>query len=618
MIFDEEFIGGKGLQGSCSQFRGRLAPWSDLLLVSRSDEFQDFKKGGGKGGKNAAKPAWTTNAPVVSPTGKKNSAGATPAAAAGSHPVKQVLQRPAHAVASPPAKASYASAAVAMDSHGKPVLKQDSGTSVGQKLLKALQKEDKDKQPASVISPASKVAILKKKIGIPDQPASSSASAAPVSNGTGVNILAEAAGFSVADIGKDETLLPSSFSLLPHHPMMGVISYQAQQASGLNKSSLTTAPVLPTPPSAAAAGASHSVHPPHAPPRVLGAKHTSPQKQRPATAAAPSTQHQPTSKLVLNKEATRRIVTHELKPNGPTTHAGVEKKKAVDGDVHAAPEHSGAVPHAKVASGATLLATMKKNQDKKPVSDAKPSTPSEAAPPAATATSTDATATPAATAVTAPLTMAEKLANAKKAMKEKQAKMALLKKSADAADQAPSAPITVTSPSQAIKKTASGEHKKEKEVKKEDSHEKKAAAPSIVSILTKAKQAAASTSNSAEKEKPVHAHTAAPAAHHPVHTAPAGIHAPEPHHVPAKVSVVHKGTAAHAPATVKGDAAAGASITDILKNAKRAAPAASSDGAAASAPAPAAASHAVSPTAALKKKAPSSLVPSKVIITKSK
>ena len=615
MIFDEEFIGGKGLQGSCSQFRGRLAPWSDLLLVSRSDEFQDFKKGVGKGGKNAAKPAWTTNAPVVSPTGKKNSAGVTPAAP-GSHPVKQVLQRPTHAVVSPPAKASYASAAVAMDSHGKPVLKQDSGTSVGQKLLKALQKEDKDKQPASVVSPASKVAILKKKIGIPDQPASSSASAAPVSNGTGVNILAEAAGFSVSDIGKDETLLPSSFSLLPHHPMMGVISYQAQQASALNKSSLTTAPTLPTPPSAAAASASHAVHPPHAPPKVLGTKHASPQKQRPATAAA---QHQPTSKLVLNKEATHRIVKHELKPNGPTTHAGVEKKKAADGDVHATPEHSGAVPHAKVATGATLLATMKKNQDKKPVSDAKPSTPAEAATPAATATSTDATATPAAAAVTAPLTMTEKLANAKKAMKEKQAKMALLKKSADAVEQAPSAPATVTSPSQAIKKTASGEHKKEKDGKKEDSHEKKAAVPSIVSILTKAKQAAASTSNSAEKDKPVHTPTAAPAAHHPVHAAPAGIHAPEPHHVPAKVSVVHKGTAAHAPATTKGDVPAGASITDILKNAKRAAPTASSDGSAsAPAPAPAAASHTVSPTAALKKKAPSSLVPSKVIITKSK
>ncbi len=307
LIFDEEFIGGKGLQGSCSQFRGRLAPWSDLLLVSRSDEFQDFKKGGGKGGKHAAKPAWTTTAPVVSPTGKKSTASATPAgavAAASSHPVKQVLQRPAHAVASPPAKASYASAAVSIDSHGKPVLKQDTGASVGQKLLKALQKEDKEK-PASVISPASKVAILKKKIGIPDQPAtaSSSASVAPVSNGTGVNILAEAAGFSVSDIGKDETLLPSSFSLLPHHPMMGVISYQAQQASALNKSSLTTAPVLPTPPTATAAGASHSVHPPHAPPRVLGAKHASPQKQRPATAATPSSQHQPTSKLVLNKEA---------------------------------------------------------------------------------------------------------------------------------------------------------------------------------------------------------------------------------------------------------------------------------------------------------------------------
>ena len=35
-IFDEEFLGGRGLQGSCSQFRGRLCAWSALLRVSQA------------------------------------------------------------------------------------------------------------------------------------------------------------------------------------------------------------------------------------------------------------------------------------------------------------------------------------------------------------------------------------------------------------------------------------------------------------------------------------------------------------------------------------------------------------------------------------------------------
>jgi len=33
VIFDEEFIGGRSLQGNCSQFRGRLCPWSGLLRI---------------------------------------------------------------------------------------------------------------------------------------------------------------------------------------------------------------------------------------------------------------------------------------------------------------------------------------------------------------------------------------------------------------------------------------------------------------------------------------------------------------------------------------------------------------------------------------------------------
>eukprot|EP01038_Epipyxis_sp_PR26KG_P008199 gene8199-11090_t len=44
VIFDEEFIGGKNLQGNCSQFRGKLCAWSGLLLLSRPDEFKQYKK----------------------------------------------------------------------------------------------------------------------------------------------------------------------------------------------------------------------------------------------------------------------------------------------------------------------------------------------------------------------------------------------------------------------------------------------------------------------------------------------------------------------------------------------------------------------------------------------
>eukprot|EP01033_Poteriospumella_lacustris_P000925 gene925-667_t len=36
VIFDEEFIGGKSLQGNCSQFRGRLCRWTDMILVPGS------------------------------------------------------------------------------------------------------------------------------------------------------------------------------------------------------------------------------------------------------------------------------------------------------------------------------------------------------------------------------------------------------------------------------------------------------------------------------------------------------------------------------------------------------------------------------------------------------
>lgn len=36
VLFDEEFAGGKSLQGMCSPFRGALVAWSSVLKVSRN------------------------------------------------------------------------------------------------------------------------------------------------------------------------------------------------------------------------------------------------------------------------------------------------------------------------------------------------------------------------------------------------------------------------------------------------------------------------------------------------------------------------------------------------------------------------------------------------------
>ena len=38
VVFDSEFVGGRALAGSCSQFRGRLCPWHGLLRVSKDEE----------------------------------------------------------------------------------------------------------------------------------------------------------------------------------------------------------------------------------------------------------------------------------------------------------------------------------------------------------------------------------------------------------------------------------------------------------------------------------------------------------------------------------------------------------------------------------------------------
>lgn len=599
MIFDEEFIGGKGLQGSCSQFRGRLAPWSDLLLVSRTDEFQEFKRAKAAAGKVA--PASASGAGGAPP--KKGSAVLSPQQA------KPILQRPTAS------KASYAAAAnapapapIRSDADGKPLLQQSGN--VGQKLLKALQKEGKDK--VATPSPASKVAILKKKIGVPDkvevahQPPDAPSAQVPASNGTGINILAQAAGYSAVDMSSEQALLPSAPF---QHPMMGVISYQAQQSMGLNMSSLTIAPTLPTPPPPVAAPAAPSrAHPP-AVPKSAGhsQQQGSPQRQR----------AQPTgSKLVLNKDATKRIVAHELKPNAAptttpatsivhtTTHTSAHTKPSADGG-EKEKGHSDAT-----TAGAALLATMNKPKVKKATAEHPPSTATTEHQASAEAPA------PAPHAAAAPaMTMAEKLANAKKMMKEKQQKMLQMKNSEHgaaeegaAAHHAPAVhhpPVAADAHPKEVKPVAP------KEVKPV-AHKKAPAAgdapQSITAILTKAKHAAESAAvpeahqSPAAAKKQVTKSTPAPVPHHAA-----------PHHA-----------AAPAPAAP----AASVSITALLKNAKRAPAAAAPPGdETAAAPAqaesatPAAVAApstvpAVSPSAVLKKKPASSLVPSKVLISK--
>jgi hypothetical protein len=659
LIFDEEFIGGKGLQGSCSQFRGRLAPWTDLLLVSRTTEYQDFKKAGGKAGATGA--------------------GVAP------HQVKKVLQKghegasaTTHATTAG-AKPSYAKAAHAAPTAPvmAPAVLTQAHANAGAKLLKALQKEDHQKSSTTkaaphgtgahathaaphaptttaMLSPASKVTILKKKIGVVDKP-TTAASAAPASNGTGKNILAEAAGFSAADLGSDASLLPAYETLQQHALMAGVISYQAQQATALHKSSLTAAPVLPPPPHVGhhAAGA-HGVHPPHPPTAQHGGA------------------HQPQQKLVLNKDATRRIVTHELKPNAsvdaahkPT--AGAEKKPpaaAAKKTAHAAhdtsataAEDAGTTAPAQDATaapadstppattGAALLAKLKKHAPKNTATaagseghktpavetaphkaDAHAHAASHAEKAHPTAAPHAPSATGAHTTTAKPLTMAEKLANAKRVMKEKQEQQMAHSKvhgdgahghheagaadshahvhghTAHAAEAGAAAHAShaqgATAATHAAPSHATGAAHKDKAAHQAPTQKTdKPKGANIVSILTKAKAESAAKADNAPT-------TAV--------TEPASGAQEE----------------AKAPAATTATTGAGKNIKQLLLNAKRTTAAPSTDTVAptavdATAPpsAPqegeAAKSH-TQGTAAPKKKVAASLVPSKVLISKAK
>jgi hypothetical protein len=620
--------------------------------VSRTTEYQDFKKAGGKAGATGA--------------------GVAP------HQVKKVLQKghegtSAHTHATTAgAKPSYAKAAHAAPAAPvmAPAVLTQAHANAGAKLLKALQKEDHQKSSTAkaaphgtgthgahaaphaptttaMLSPASKVTILKKKIGVVDKPATTASSAAPASNGTGKNILAEAAGFSAADLGSDASLLPAYETLQQHALMTGVISYQAQQATALHKSSLTAAPVLPPPPHVGhhAAGV-HGVHPPHPPTAQHGGA------------------HQPQQKLVLNKDATRRIVTHELKPNAnvdaahkPT--AGAEKKPvaavkktahaahdttitaAADAGTTAPAQEASAAPAdstPSVTTGAALLAKLKKHAPKntataagseghKADTHAHSASHAEKGHPTAAPHAPSATGTPAGAAK--PLTMAEKLANAKRVMKEKQEQQMAHSKAhgdgahghhevgadahthahghtahaaeAGAAAHAAHAQGTTAATHAAPSHATGAAHKDKGAHQGPTQKTDKPKGANIVSILTKAKAESAAKADNAP--------TAAV-------TEPAS---------GAQEEVKTPATTAFA----NSAAGAGKNIKQLLLNAKRTTSAPATDNAAptavdASAPpsAPQAQGEAAkSPTqgaAAPKKKVAASLVPSKVLISKAK
>jgi hypothetical protein len=638
--------------------------------VSRTTEYQDFKKAGGKAGAVGAGVA-PHQVKKVLQKGHEGASATTHATTAGSKPS---YAKAAHAVPTAPVMA--------------PAVLTQAHANAGAKLLKALQKEDHQKgstakaaphstgahathaaphapTTTAMLSPASKVTILKKKIGVVDKPATA-ASAAPASNGTGKNILAEAAGFSATDLGSDASLLPAFETLQQHALMAGVISYQAQQATALHKSSLTAAPVLPPPPHVGhhAAGA-HGVHPPH-PPTAHTVPHHTPHAGT----------HQPQQKLVLNKDATRRIVTHELKPNAsvdaahkPT--AGAEKKPvtaakktahatahdastaAVDAGTTAPAQEATAAPvdsTTPATTGAALLAKLKKHAPKNtaattagaeghkaPAAEAsahKADTHVHTASRAEKAHPTTAphapSATGAHTTTAKPLTMAEKLANAKRVMKEKQEQqMAHSKAHGDGAhghheagavdshahahghsprttETAASGNAThaqgTTAATHAAPSHATGAAHKEKAAHQPAAHKAdKPKGANIVSILTKAKAESAAKADNAPT-------TAV--------TEPASGAQEE----------------AKAPATTASAntaAGAGKNIKQLLLNAKRATAAPSTDtvvptavDATAPPSAPQAEGEAAkSPTqgtAAPKKKVAASLVPSKVLISKAK
>ena len=85
VLFDEEFVGGKSLNGFCSQFRGKLCPWSSLLRLAQREV--------GKRQSDAARGPRPV-VPVVAHSGEV-SASAAAASASKSALLKEFVKKPA-------------------------------------------------------------------------------------------------------------------------------------------------------------------------------------------------------------------------------------------------------------------------------------------------------------------------------------------------------------------------------------------------------------------------------------------------------------------------------------------------------------------------------------------
>lgn len=301
VIFDEEFMGGKGLQGSCSQFRGKLCRWSDLLLVSPQAEFRDFKK---KKSDSALRSYSQVTVAQLPPP-------AIPAEAVDQGSTKKllsVLKRPAQASSATPTKARAAATATAV---GAPASTTAASAAAGDKV-KAL----------SVLK--EQLGIIKKEHAPPapagggegDELTSGESSNDEgnddddddipymPSNGTGQLVLAEAAGYGADDLNGDESLLPSQASIFSQNPLLGVISYDA-----IPSSALVHTPEMNNPSSCIRA---YELAPRRTPPsqqQLLRAENSSGRGggRRHVGGSA--------SRMVLDKEATNRILKHELKAN---------------------------------------------------------------------------------------------------------------------------------------------------------------------------------------------------------------------------------------------------------------------------------------------------------------
>ncbi len=321
MIFDEEFISGKSLQGNCSQFRGRLCLWSDLLLVSAKSELRGDERHEEIGTvveTVAASPAVPAvpSAPVEvdNKSQKLLSILKAPAKAAEPAPVAPTPAAPAASKGAallsfikPKAESVVETKTIAPTSQEQDVAPAAVATAVKSNLNLTDVLNSKRKKLMQALSAINDdEEDVDPKIDVLIENTQAISLDGKVSNGTGRSILAAAAG--VEDPEKTTDLLaPPEQNVLAHFPWMGVISYAAGQQAPPPEP--TAAPVVPPKP-------------------VHEARNVSPRRQaRPNTATPSNTATAEPKNAVnkgrasINKEASHRVVKHEL---------GISGKSATD------------------------------------------------------------------------------------------------------------------------------------------------------------------------------------------------------------------------------------------------------------------------------------------------